>query len=292
MDIGFRYALSEIRDNFTSLNWWQRRVFVPYVLGTLSRYHPRYPGYDEATHVMEEEWDTLIILDACRADFFEEVADLDRFDTYERKVSLGSHSSEWTRRNFQGKKFNDTVYVSANPHTSLEAGDSFHKIVELWETDFDEELGVVPPEAVKKAAIKAHEEYNDKRLIIHFMQPHGPFIGGENKYSYKRGEEYQSTTKYWDDYRENLEYCLPFAMDLATQIPGETVITADHGQIFSQGFKRILGLYSHPHRLRLPGLVRVPWATIHGENRRITAESITESQGEQIDERLKQLGYL
>lgn len=292
MKIGVQHALSEIRDNYDSLNWWQRRVFVPYVLGTLSRYHPRYPGYDEAIRVMEEDWDTLIVLDACRADFFEEVANLDTFDEYERKVSLGSHSSEWTARNFQGEEFNDTVYVSANPHTSLEAGNSFHKIIGLWETETDEEAGVVLPESVQKAAIEAYKQYNDKRLIVHFMQPHGPFIGSKNTPPYKQGEEYQSSSEYWQDYKENLEYVLPIALDVANSIPGQAVITADHGQIFTQGYKRILGLYSHPHRLRLPRLVCVPWATIDGDRRQISRGSITESQSEDIDKRLKSLGYL
>ena len=75
---------------------------------------------------MEEDWDTFIVLDACRADFFEEVADFSWFDSYTSRVSLGSHSSEWTRKNFAEREFPDTVYVSANPHTSLIVGGNFH----------------------------------------------------------------------------------------------------------------------------------------------------------------------
>ncbi|MBX0285487.1 hypothetical protein EGH22_04055 [Halomicroarcula sp. F28] len=111
----------------------------------------------------------MIVLDACRADYFEQVAQIDPFDHYSARVSLGSHSNEWTRRDFQGGSFDDTVYVSANPHTSLEAGGAFHHIVKLWETDFDDEAGVVRPDVVRDAAISAHEEFPDKRLIVHFM---------------------------------------------------------------------------------------------------------------------------
>ena len=148
-------ALSEIRANYDSLNWWRNRVLLPYVVGTATRLHPGYPGYDEAIRVMDEDWDTLVVLDACRADVFEEVADLARFDAYEPVVSLGSHSSEWTRRNFRGGRFDDTVYVSANPHTALEAGDSFHRVLELWETHTDEDAGVVLPDAVRDAVVES-----------------------------------------------------------------------------------------------------------------------------------------
>lgn len=291
MTIGPRHALSEIRKNYSSLNWWRNRVFVPYIVGTASRFHPRYPGYDNAVHVMDEEWDNLIVLDACRADFFQEVADLERFDEYSTRVSLGSHSSEFTRRNFQGKEFGDTVYVSANPHTALEAGDSFHEVIELWETETDEDAGVVLPESVRDAAIEAYEEYDDKRIIAHFMQPHGPFIGTDQTPPYKKGKEYESSAEYWKDYKATLDHVLDYALTVADEIPGRTVITADHGQIFAQGLKRKAGIYSHPPRLRLPELVYVPWAVIDGPRRKLRSGSTNEARNEKVEENLKKLGY-
>ena len=290
MDRDPGYVLSEIRKNFDSLNWWRNRVFVPFVIGTATEIHPDYPGYDDAIRVMEEDWDTLVVLDACRADFFEEVADLTQFDEYERVVSLGSHSSEWTRRNFSGREFSDTVYVSANPHTSLKAGDAFHKIVELWETDTDEEAGVVFPDVVQKTAVDTHEKFPNKRLVIHFMQPHGPFISSDSSKS-KDGAEYKTSEEYWQDYENTLEYVLPFALAIADTISGRTVITADHGQIFPMGYKQWLGLYSHPPRLRIPALVTVPWAVMEGRRRRIQSGTITEANGEDVEDRLRQFGY-
>lgn len=286
MDIGIRHALSEIRKNYSSLNWWKRRVFVPYVLGTASRFHPRYPGYEEGVSVMEEDWDNLIVLDACRSDTFEKVADLDRFSNFSTRISLGSHSSEWTRRNFQGKEFGDTVYVSANPHTSLIAGDSFHHIDELWETDFDEELGQVPAEAVHDAAIEASETFDNKRLIIHFMQPHGPFIGSDID------RPWADENEYWDAYEDNLEYVLQYVQSIVDSIDGKTIVTADHGEVYTSGLTDFVGIGGHEARLRLPGLVKVPWATIDGDRRKISNGELTEASGEHIQERLKQLGYV
>lgn len=285
MNVGLRYALSEIRENYDSLNWWRNRVFVPYVVGTATRLHPSYPGYDGAVRVMDEDWDTLVVLDACRADHFEAVADLERFDEYGVRTSLGSHSSEWTRRNFEGGEFSDTVYVSANPHTSLEAGNAFHRIVELWETHTDEDEGVVLPGSVADAAKDAHAEHEDKRLIVHFMQPHGPFVGSDLEGPYETDDEY------WQAYRENLSHVLEYAFDVAEAVPGRTVLTADHGQIRVGGLAERLGIGGHKPGLRFPGLVRVPWAVLDGPRRTIRSGDITEASGNDVEDRLKQLGY-
>ena len=286
MSIDPRDALTEVGKNWNSVNWWRNRVFVPFIFGTATRLYPRYPGYDEAVRVMDEDWDTLIVLDACRADYFERVVEIDRFDEYETQVSLGSHSSEWTRRNFQGQSFGGTVYISANPHTSLEASNAFHHIVELWETDTDERTGVVPPEAVRDAAIETYKNFDDKRLIVHFMQPHGPFIGSEI------GDDHENKSEYWQAYAENLEYVMRFVDDVMEAIPGKTVVTADHGQAYASGFSELLGIGGHKPRLRFPSLVEVPWAVLDGERREIRAGETGESKGEQIQDRLKDLGYL
>lgn len=259
-------------------------MFVPYLLGTLTRFYPSYPGYNEAIHVMDEDWDNLIVLDACRADYFEQVANFNRYDNYGSRISLGSHSSEWTRRNFQGKKFGDTVYVSANPHTSLEASDSFHHIYELWETDFDDEVGVVRPDTVRDMAVEAHERFPNKRLIIHFMQPHGPFLGSDI--------EVTDESSYWWAYTENLEYTLPFVHDIINAVTGKTVVTADHGQAYTGGIKDVLGIGGHKPRLRFPSLVEVPWAVVDDERREIVAGNTSSASGEQVQDRLKDLGYL
>lgn len=285
MDRGLREVLSTVRENYQSVNWWRNRVLVPFVFGTATRYHPKYPGYENAVRVMEEDWDTLIVLDACRADYFEKVADLDRFDQYDNRISLGSHSSEWTRRNFEGEQFGDTVYVSANPHTSLVAGGSFHYIYELWETDVDEEYGVVRPEAVRDTAIEARQRFHNKRLIVHFMQPHGPYLGSDIG-------NWNTDSKYWQAYEDNLEYVLTFVEELIAENQEKTIITADHGQTNFDGLKDRLGLSGHPPRTRFRELVEVPWAVVDGDRREIQSDDISEVQGEQVEDRLKDLGYL
>lgn len=266
-------------------HWVRDRVIAPYLVGPVTRLNPNWPGYDEAVHVMAEDWDVLVILDGCRADIFKDVIDIDEFDAYERVVSLGSHSSEWVRRNFHGRSHGDTVYVSANPHTNLLAHDVFHDIVELWDTDYDEDLGTVHPERVLAAAKEAAERYPDKRLIVHFMQPHGPLIGSDES------PPFTSDEAYWRAYADTLEYAYPYARAVADEVTGRTVITADHGQINYGGVLRHLGLKSHKPNLRLPGLVEVPWAVVDDERRAVTVGETEARVQENVDDRLRDLGY-
>lgn len=284
--MGLLQRLPQVLENYKSVDWWTTRVFAPFVIGTATRLHPRYPGYGESVRVMQEDWDTLIVIDACRADYFQQVAEMNKFDHYSTRASLGSHSSEWTRRNFSGESFGDTVYVSANPHTALEAADGFHEIVELWETGFDDDEGTVLPGTVRDAAIEAHEKYPHKRLIVHFMQPHGPYIGSDIE------PEYEDKAEHWKAYEQNLEHVLSYVDDTVKNVPGKTVVTADHGEIYNPGIKARLGLTGHNPRLRFPALVDVPWAVIDGPRRTVHDGGTTEADGDSVESRLKDLGYL
>lgn len=284
MSPGLRHALSEVRDNYRSFNWWRNRVFVRYVLGTLTRLHPRYPGYDRAVDVPDEEWDNLFVLDGCRADAFERVVDTGRFDDYRSVVSAGSHSSEWTTRNFGDGSFGDIVYVSANPHTSKLAGDAFHEVIEMWNREFDESAGTVLPAAMADAAREAAATHPDKRLVVHFMQPHGPFVGSDVPDS-------ELDDRYWEAYDQNLEYVTTVARELAADLSGRTVFTADHGQIAPSPLRDAVGVSGHKPGLRHPGLVVVPWAVLDGDRRDTVAEETNSGTAEAVDDRLRDLGY-
>lgn len=274
-------VINGVSNNLFSVKWWRNRVFVPFVIGTATRLHPRYPGYDESIHVMNEDWDTLIVLDSCRADLFTDMVNIDQFDEYSSVVSLGSHSSEWTRRNFTGETYGDTVYVSANPHTTILADNTFHKIIEMWK---DKELppNQLNPAKMVQAAVEANKQHPDKRLIIHFMQPHG--TGGI--------VDQQSS---WEKtHRKIIEAMMKYVFDLDEQVGGKTVITADHGQLFYSGIRAMAGVTDHKPRLRIPELVHVPWAVIDGTRRRIVSGSTsqTETDDETVRSRLRDLGYV
>jgi hypothetical protein len=139
------------------------------------------------TNLMAETWDYLIILDACRYDYFQKVYGNYLRGTLRKARSPASATSEWLKKTFT-RRYNDVIYVSANPYINsrgvdvvgFDARDHFHKIVDVWDFGWDETVGTVPPEEVNEAAITATLTHPDKRLIIHYLQPHAPYISIAN----------------------------------------------------------------------------------------------------------------
>jgi len=199
---------------------------------------------------------------------------------------------------------------------SLAAGDSFHELVEVWRTAFDEDEQTVLPEAVVDATLAAHEHHPDKRLICHFMQPHYPFvryerqftgwhpdrIAGPERRSPDAEDPWQAIERgtvdrdeVWTAYAENLELVLEHAVALAASLDGRTVFTADHGNaVGERAWPLPIRIYGHPEGLRLPSLITVPWATIDGERREVVDEGTQKSptpEDETVERRLRALGY-
>jgi hypothetical protein len=305
---GVGHVKSKIREfskNYRDRSWvknrFQRRVIHPLQANI-------YPTYSGSTHVMEEDWDTLIVLDGCRADLFDQTVDLTRFDDYHEITSLGSGSEEWTLKNFVDEKFGgraegfgDAVYVTSNPYTSKVAGNKFHELIEVHEQQFDEDIGQVRAEPVAEAAAQAHVEYPNKRLIIHYMQPHAPFFvsdwldaGPHEEWErFERGE--LTRDEMWRACQETLEYVMESASSLADELDGKTVFTADHGNMFGEWATPFpVRLYCHPNGLRYQGLVKVPWGVVKGDRRRIVDDGIhsqSDASEADIDQRLRDLGY-
>ncbi|MBP1985610.1 hypothetical protein [Halolamina salifodinae] len=275
---------------------------------------------DSPTKVMEENWDTLIILDACRYDLFEEINYLD--GDLEHRTSLGSTSEEFLERNFTGEEYYDTVYVNANPYIpylDLDQG-RFHAVINLLQ-EWDDELQTVHPQTVVDAAREAHREYPNKRLIIHFMQPHVPFIGelgqdiqtkgwgpdlgdssltGDTIWQRLRLQDItrdKEITRVWEAYEENLGIALKHVEELLPDLDGDTVITADHGNLVGERLGPIPTerKFGHPLGVYHPALVKVPWFRIPGENDREVSSSPPQkaqtSSNEIVDQRLEALGY-
>ena len=129
----------------------------------------RVPFRPYELNVRDEEWDTVAVLDGCRYDAYQEVIG----DSVDWRISQGSASGEFLRKNFQGKTFHDTVYVTANPWALTEVPDDvFFKVFHVWDTHWNEELGTVLPEDLVAVAEEAFEAHPNKKFIVHFMQPH------------------------------------------------------------------------------------------------------------------------
>jgi hypothetical protein len=313
------YALDEIRTNGRNTFWWRQR----FLTHAVSRYFRRVDdSADRPVH--EADWDTLVILDACRYDAFQRAAAEHGLDgRLERRISRESGTPGFLRENFSDGQFHDTVYVTANAYVNtLLNDDTFHAVVPAWRDNWDDELNTVTPEAMGAACRAALEQYPNKRHVFHFVQPHEPFVGEQRlgvrdsalrekalgreakahaerePTSFERlarGDLSKETV--WSAYRSNLDRAMPVVHDLLDEIPGKTVVTADHGEAFGEfAWPFPIRVYGHPLGVLIPALTEVPWFVSEADERRdITSEP--PRQREQFDdgtaaERLRMLGYV
>jgi hypothetical protein len=110
-------------------------------------------------NVVDQTWDNLIVLDACRFDYFKKISTL--AGELRAVTSQGSSTIDWLESNFDGYTFDDIVYISGNPNLTRINAD-FADIVRLWEDDWDEKLSTARPEAMVEKTLEAHAEYPHK----------------------------------------------------------------------------------------------------------------------------------
>lgn len=159
--------------------------------------------------VTQENWDYLMILDACRYDYFEQVY-RDYFQgELTKRISAGTSTNEWRNNSFPGN-YDDIVYISANPMFSstldvygYTAGEHFHKVYELWKNGWDKDHGTVLPQTVTQASINIIGNNPNKRFIIHYLQPHEPYLMPEvNSRGHNQGDmNNRALLDYPKDYR-------------------------------------------------------------------------------------------
>jgi hypothetical protein len=199
----------------------------------------------------------------------------------ESRLTLGSTSHEYLERNFTDEEYDDIVYISANgffTDTMMEKHlgrkDIFHAKFDTIEEKWDKEKGTVLPESVLEDALTAEKLFPEKRKIIHFIQPHYPFLTrdfGEtsethlpdhgNEDALEKAERGKiDREEIIEAYEENLEEVFKHAKELAQEMEGKTIVTADHGELLGEN-----GLYSHPSGSKVKKLRKVPWDKISKE---------------------------
>jgi len=299
------------------------RIWFSKVTEPLYRFRQK-RRYSDGLDVMEKDWDNLILLDACRFDYFENRNPIP--GELQSVTSMGSTSSEFIESNFIGRNLHDTIYVTANPYVEMLSEDVFYSVenllVDQWQTD----PGTVPPDAVRDAAVEANERNPNKRLIIHFMQPHTPYLGptateirerfaiddAYNRYQCVDGADVE-TSGYGihgaamqglipvrdvrQAYSETLDIVLDSVTSLLSQVDGKSVVTADHGELLGERFTPLSHRrYGHPSGSYARELRVVPWLQISCDTRRRVVSEAPVGF-ERLDEttardRLQALGYL
>lgn len=257
----------------------------------------------------EREWDILLILDACRWDLWEGFAPQhgvhDRFRNTEPVYSCASSSDEWLLKSFENAPdefVEDTVYVTANAYTHLIDLERFHHVERVWKYARDPESGTVFPDAVTNEAIRAYRDNPDKRLVVHYLQPHAPFLHCLDRYvqTADNQEVWQGVQKdlfdreeVFADYGQNLLTVLDQVETVLDEVEGTVAVTSDHGNFIGEW-----GLYGHYSWVPLPAVKRVPWAVADGEGDEVyelkTKDAITtvETDEPSVKEHLRQLGYV
>jgi len=284
-------------------------------------------GPNEGIHVMDQDWDNLVILDACRYDVFAEVNHLP--GDLRPVTSRGGATPEFIRENFADRTCYDTVFVSGNAQLGSRIDDiDVYKLIGLWgeadESEPDEtddntlSTSIADPEPVVEATLDAHAQYPHKRLISHLLPPHTPYLVKDGE-PLPPSSPYRTLTAAREGevtaaelravYRENVEYVLSYVEELIEELDGKTVVTADHGELLGEGvpwYVRLLHArwgvgnweyfdYGHYSRVHEPELVTVPWLEIEGGPRR-EIRTADHSEGHEmnesvIEEQLAALGY-
>lgn len=264
------------------------------------------------TNIFDHDWDILIVLDACRYDLFEEFAP--KHDVYENFSevssirSIASMTPIWLRRTFENAPtdiVNRTHYVSgAGQSERCLNGFNLHQIDHVWKYAMDPETGQTKPEAITDAAIDAIRSSDAERVIVHYPDPHAPFLHCVGKYG-SRGVERGDTQnvwtglkegrfdeeEVWTDYGQNLLRILDEVEIIVQDVEGSIVVTSDHGNAMGEW-----GVYGHPARVPIAAIRRVPWAETQGFGNytyKIKGKEnmATDAAEPSLEEHLQALGY-
>lgn len=202
------------------------------------------------------KWKYLIILDACRYDYFK------KHWVYNKVYKVNSPASstlEWLKIVFPD--YYDYLLFSCNPFIGnkrskqwdYHAFEHFKKVICLWDDLWNERFSTVLPKSVYEYCI----EKVVPRSIIWFLQPHSPYIDLETKktpddfrnlnpklnpidWSEKKGT--YTTEQIRKLYESNLKYVIPYVLKLTEILEKPIIITSDHGELLGEH-----GIIGHPN---------------------------------------------
>lgn len=270
----------------------------------------------QGTSIFDRDWDNLIILDAARRDEFESICEIEGDSGTHTSLGAGSH--EFVKANFAGKDLRDTVVVTANAFyqkVKTEQGYKIHDLHVVEEYDSNEVQrkfiesgrgGWNMPEPVTRKAKEFADKYPQKRLLVHYHQPHSPYIGRTgleyfnelpHKLAYRDKSEIQVSDEILRKaYRENLEIAIQAVEGLLTSLDGRTVISADHGEMLGErGPIAPIKYYGHITGLYTEELTEVPWFIVESADRKeikAGGELVNSAiESDAVDDRLRDLGY-
>lgn len=284
----------------------------PYLKRTLLHKPVEYRHLRNATNIYEMDWDLIVILDCARPDMMQEVkSDYEFIDEIGEITSVGTCSMQWMDNTFVPKyreQIKSTTHITSNTSSDYYLSKKqFHYLEEVWRDGWDEELGTIAAEEVTDRAIHYMRRMDSERYILHYMQPHLPFVTrsdinsnvvttrgvtGEGRYlGGLHEEEGYSKQELWESSIENLRYVLDSVELLLSNVNAErTIISADHGEAFGEQ-----NIWNHPCRTYIDPLTQVPWcptsAVDSGNYNPEYEPETTYEDSVSLEDKLEALGY-
>ena len=248
---------------------------------------------DQTELIHNTDWDTLIILDACRFDMFKEVYKQYVYGDLQMVESPAGATHEWLKKTFN--EFHDCTVYSAHPGINSKDFEVFGyqpnlhflEIKDLWEEGWDNIIGGSDAGSINKRVMNdiQNKEWHG-RNILWYMQPHFPWLG-ETRIPTKEFEE--RGVREWDReaymdlrngkfdrefvrkaYEDNIRYVMKYVNQISHRIRGKIIVTSDHGELLmDDGLPedKQFGHFDDLHSIR-PELREVPWLELQLSRRK------------------------
>jgi len=272
--------------------------------------------------IAKKDWNVLLLLDACRVDYLEKaVGDGVKINPVN---SMANVTYRWVNRFVDQMQAMPFIYFTANPVASRELSNydqsAFNfQIVRVYEEGWGKygplHLPSVHPYAMNCAAVEYLAEYGQpEHMIVHYLQPHAPYIGRRSipfaswgnamkddltkevtkiRKIKKYGKKGELPIEEWREaYLDNVSLVIRYALALVEDLAGKVIITADHGEMLGENDE-----YEHSAPPIYPELMVVPWIEIErGGKPSATIPHLVGNEDEAGTEvgtidKLKALGY-
>lgn len=271
-------------------------------------YHRRRPFAKPTTSIWDQEWDMLIVLDSCRPEWVRQVvSEYDFLESVDTIYSVGSHSIEWIDKTFRFANpdvLTETVYITGNHYAHRIKNADFSIFENL--NGYSGEFPAPPAHIITDRTVDICRENDWERCIVHYMQPHKPFLrrSGKDRREVKIANEWSKGHQLYHHYFNgsiskeelingfinNLRYVLDEVSILLDNVEApKTIITSDHGQALGERF-----IWDHHPGVKIDSLKEVPWIECAAKDKQQLEPmgfDEVEKSNNSAEKRLKHLGY-
>lgn len=217
--------------------------------------YPRYEDLDcQKEEIYKEEWDCLVVLDACRWDALNELVD---GDVRKLRTPAESSTPDWMMKVWEDERWDSTTYLSANTFTTyVRELEKYGTVLENYVDEYIEcwKSGQKTFGAVEPGYMVRKGQRKEPPIVLHLIQPHTPFIGDVSLRVRGVSEDNLPDVVPSEDsvratnpiyrlvesgnispelartaYVENLKYALEYVEMIKDEF-GSVVVTSDHGE--------------------------------------------------------------